>query len=401
MSPTIDSIRSQFPAFADGTVYADGPAGTQVPRSVIDAVSQAMTEAVSNVGGPFAASERSGAVVVDARRALADFVGGDPGEIVFGPNMTTLTFAFSRAVSRTWQPGDRIVVTRLEHDANFTPWVTAAADRGVEVDFWDIDPAEVALAPERLVPLVSKRTRLVAVTGCSNAFGTTVDVGRAAEIAHSVGARCFVDAVHLAPHRRIDVEAMGVDALVCSAYKFFGPHVGVLWGRGEWLRSIEPYKVRPAPDEAPGKFETGTPSFPLLAGATAAVDYLSSLGDGPDRRARLDRAFEVIGRMETELGERFLNGLPAGVRVWGRPTMAGRVSTFAIEVEGVSAAQVSAELGRRGIATWPGDYYAVEPMRRIGWLERGGLVRIGFLHVNTVEEVDRVLEILVQIRAGV
>ncbi len=395
----IDSIRSRFPAFEDGTVYVDGPAGTQVPRSVIEAVSQAMTRSVSNVGGPFAASERSGSVVASARLALADLVGGDDDEIVFGPNMTTLTFAFSRAVSQTWQPGDRIVVTRLEHDANFTPWVRAAADRGVEVDFWDIDPTEVSLDPERLAALVSKRTRLVAVTGCSNAFGTTVDVGLAAEIAHSVGARCYVDAVHLTPHRRIDVEAMGVDALVCSAYKFFGPHVGVLWGRAEWLRSIEPYKVRPAPESAPGKFETGTPSFPLLAGAAAAVDYLASLGDGPDRRTRLDRAFEAIGRVETELGERFLDGLPAGVRVWGRPTMSGRVSTFAIEVEGRPAAEVSAELGRRGIATWPGDYYAVEPMRRLGWLDRGGLVRIGFLHVNTIDEVDRVLEAVGQIRA--
>jgi cysteine desulfurase family protein (TIGR01976 family) len=394
MSFDIDSLRDQFPALRSSMVFADGPAGTQVPERVIEAVSTAMVESVSNVGGPFPASERSGGVVDGARSALADLVGGRPDEIVFGPNMTTLTFAFSRAVAQSWLPGDRIVVSRLDHDANVTPWVRAAEDRGVAVDHWDIDPADVSLDTAALEAVVTERTRLIAVTGCSNAFGTLVDIPAVSRIAHAVGAHCFVDAVHMAPHRRIDVDALGCDALVCSAYKFFGPHVGVLWGRSEWLRSIDAYKVRPAPLEAPGKFETGTPSFPLLAGAAAAVDYLASLGEGPDRRSRLDGAYSAIAAHEAELGRRFLASVPPGVVVYGRPGLEGRVTTFAVDVEGMSAAEASARLGADGIATWPGHYYAVEPMRRLGLLDQGGLVRIGFVHINTVEEVDRVVESL-------
>ncbi len=390
----ISAIRDQFPAFRDGTVYADGPAGTQVPESVIEAVSAAMVAAVSNVGGPFAASERSGVVVDRARGAMADFVGGRPDEIVFGPNMTTLTFAFSRAVARTWQPGDRIVLSRLDHDANVTPWVLAAKDRGVHVDYWDIEPSDVSLDPARLEPLLSERTRLVAVTACSNAFGTLVDVSRVAEMARAVGARTYVDAVHMAPHRRIDVEAWGVDALVCSGYKFFGPHVGSLWGRDGWLSAVDAYKVRPAPADHPGKFETGTPSFPLLAGLAAAVDYLASLGDGSNRRERLDSAYAAIGAHEAALGRRFLAGLPDRARVWGHQSLEGRVATFAVDVDGRTSQEVATAMGEQGVAVWPGHYYAVEPMERLGLLERGGLTRVGFVHTNTIDDVDRVLEAL-------
>jgi cysteine desulfurase family protein (TIGR01976 family) len=326
-----------------------------------------------------------------ARQAAADLLGGRADEVVFGPNMTTLTFGFSRALSRTWGPGDKIVVSGLDHDANVTPWVMAAEDRGADVLFADIRPDDVTLDLDQLESLLDDSVKLVAVTGCSNAFGSLVDVARVARAAHAVGARCFVDAVHLAPHRRIDVRAMGVDALVCSAYKFYGPHVGILWGRSDLLAETVAYKVRPAPSDPPGKFETGTPSFALLNGVTAAVDHIASLGDGPTRGARLDDASAQVGAHERALGERFLEGLSGGVRVWGRPTMEGRVSTFAIEVEGMPASEVAGRLGEQGIATWPGHYYAVEPMRRLGWLDRGGLVRIGFVATTTEAEVERLL----------
>jgi cysteine desulfurase family protein (TIGR01976 family) len=396
----VEQLRSRFPALTrttdDGSpvVHLDGPAGTQMPQSVADAVSTGLIDAASNLGGPFEASHRSEAVVRSARDAAADLLGGRPEEVVFGPNMTSLTFAFSRAIARSWGPGDTVVVSGLDHDANVTPWVMAATDRGADVLFADIRHDDVTLDLDHLESLLDGTVKLVAITGCSNAFGSLVDVGRVAQAAHEVGALCFVDAVHLAPHRRIDVQALGVDALVCSAYKFYGPHVGILWGRPELLAETVPYKVRPAPSDPPGKFETGTPSFGLLNGVTAAVDHIAALGDGPNRRAKLDDAYERVGAHERALGERFLAGLPEGVRVWGRSTMDGRVSTFAIEVEGRSASDVATRLGDQGIATWPGHYYAVEPMRRLGWLDRGGLVRIGFVATTTEAEVDRLLSAL-------
>ena len=397
MAFDVSHLRSRFPALArtvDGrpAVYMDGPAGTQVPQSVIDAVSGAMVTASSNVGGSFDASLDSAAVVERARRAAADLVGGSQNEIVFGPNMTTLAFAFSRALARQWGPGDRIVVSRLDHDANVTPWVRAAAERGAEVVFADIDTTDVTLDLGHLASVVDERTRLVAVTGASNAFGSLVDISRVSEIAHASGAICFVDAVHLAPHRRIDVEAMGCDLVVCSAYKFYGPHVGILWGRYDLLNSVDAFKVRPAPSAPPGRFETGTPSFALLAGVEAAVDHLASVGEGSDRRARLDDAYGAVVEHERQLGRRFLDGLPPTVRLWGRPDMTGRVATFAVEVAGRTASEVAAVLGERGIFVWDGHYYAVEPMSRLGLLDSGGLVRIGFVQTTTEHEVDRLLE---------
>lgn len=393
----VAALRSRFPAFervVDGrpAAYLDAPAGTQVPRSVIDAVRETMERSVSNLGGPFVASEDSTRVVSAARSALADFVGGRPHEIVFGPNMTTLTFSFSRAVASSWEPGDRIVVTRLDHDANVTPWVRAARDRGVEVAFADIRTGDATLDLDHLASLVDVRTRLVAVTACSNAFGSIVDVEGVCRTAHAVGARVFVDAVHAAPHLRLDVERLGCDALVCSAYKFFGPHVGVLWGRREWLEAIDAVKVRPAPANPPGAFETGTPSFPLLAGAAAAVDHLASLGDGEERRERLDDAYRRIAAYERGLSERFLTGLPETVRLRGIDSAEGRVSTFALEVPGRRPADVAAELGAAGIFVWGGHHYAVEPMDRLGLDD--GVLRIGFVHTTTTDEVDRVLRAL-------
>jgi cysteine desulfurase family protein (TIGR01976 family) len=390
----VQRFRSRIPALdrrVDGrpAVYLDGPGGTQVSSAVVDAVSGSLVQAASNVGGSFVASRESSAVVEEARAAAGDLLGGEPGEVVFGQNMTSLTFAFSRALAAGWSAGDRVVVTRLDHDANVTPWVRAAADRGVEVAFADIDPDTVTLDLDHLESLLDDRTRLVAVTGCSNAFGSLVDLPRVAAAARSVGALSYVDAVHLAPHRRIDVAALGVDALVCSAYKFYGPHVGVLWARSDLIETIEPYKVRPAPGEGPGRFETGTPSFALLAGVTAAVDVLASMGDGGDRPARLDDAFGRLDSHARALGERFLAGLPDRVRVWGLPSMEGRVATFAVSVDGVHPARVSEILGERGIFTWAGHYYAVEPMARLGLLDRGGLVRVGLMATTTEDEVER------------
>ncbi|MEX0756678.1 MAG: cysteine desulfurase-like protein, partial [Acidimicrobiia bacterium] len=347
-------------------------------------------------GGGFDASVASGDTVATARQAAADLLGGSADEIVFGPNMTTLTFAFSRAVARTWSAGDRIIVSGLDHDANVTPWVMAAADRGVEVDYVGIDTSDMSLDLDHLDDLLTERTRLVAVTGASNTFGTMVDVARVASAAHGVGALCFVDAVHLAPHIRIDAGMLGIDAVVCSAYKFFGPHVGSMWVRRELLAGLEPYKVRPAPSDGPGKFETGTPSFALLAGYTAAVDYLASLGSGPDRPSQLDSAFAQIRGWEETLGRRFLDGLGEEVALYGKGSMDGRVSTFAVRVPGESPQATARRLAADGIFLWAGHNYAIEPVTRAGLLEDGGIVRVGFLHTNTESEVDRVLESLVR-----
>lgn len=387
-------LRRQFPALASRSVFVDGPAGTQVHGSVIDAVSSALVSSASNVGGAFAASAESSRTVADARSAAADFLGGQSDEIVFGPNMTTLTFAFSRALARTWSPGDRIVVSGLDHDANVTPWVMAAADRGVEVDVAQIDTTDMSLDLDHLESLLTDRTRLVAVTGASNTFGTMVDIARVASAAKQVGALSFVDAVHMAPHLRIDAGTLGIDAVVCSAYKFFGPHVGSMWVRRELLAELEPYKVRPAPSDGPGKFETGTPSFALLAGYTAAVDYLASLGAGSDRPSRLYSAFAQIRGWEEILGRRFLDGLGRRVALYGRGSMEGRVSTFAIRVPGERPQDTVVRLARAGIAAWAGHNYAIEPVTRAGLMDGGGVVRIGFLHPNTEAEVDRVLEVL-------
>lgn len=395
MSLDVTRLRRQFPALASRSIFVDGPAGTQVHESVVSAISTALVSSASNVGGAFPASAASSKTVADARAAAADFLGGHPDEVIFGPNMTTLTFSFSRAVARTWSPGDRIIVSGLDHDANVTPWMMAAEDRGVEVDVAEIDPIDMSLDLDHLEGLLTDRTRLVAVTGASNTFGTIVDIARVASAAHQVGALCFVDAVHMAPHLRIDAGTLGIDAVVCSAYKFFGPHVGSMWVRGELLAELEPYKVRPAPSDGPAKFETGTPSFALLAGYTAAVDYLASLGTGPDRGSRLYSAFAQIRGWEETLGRRFLDGIDRRVALYGKASMEGRVSTFAVRVPGERPQDTAARLAKAGIYAWAGHNYAIEPVMRAGLMQGGGVVRIGFLHPNTEAEVDRVLEVLV------
>jgi cysteine desulfurase family protein (TIGR01976 family) len=389
----VEALRSEFPALSGSTTFLDGPAGTQVPNRVIAAVTEAMTRSMSNVGGAFATSHRSEGVVSDARTAAADLLGGGAEEAVFGPSMTALTFSLSRALAEEWEPGDRILLSRLDHDANVTPWVKAAAGRGVGVDFIPVSQS-AAVELEQLEHFITERTRLVAITGCSNAFGSLVDLRRVTTAARKVGALTYVDAVHLAPHRFIDVGAIGCDFLVCSSYKFFGPHLGVMWGRPDLLDRLPAYKVRPAPDKGPGRWELGTGQFELLAGFSAAIDYLASIGWGGDRRGALEAAFSEIRLYEEEIGRRFLAGLPDRARVIGSQTMDDRVPTFAIEYEGLTAAEVARRLGERGIAVWAGHYYALEPMASLGYLERGGLTRIGLVHLTTPGEVDRALEAL-------
>ena len=401
--------RFQFPALRpreDGgrAVYLDGPGGTQTPHRVIQAIADFLREGGSNLGGAFTASERSEQVVNAAREAVTDFYNADrPEEIVFGQNMTSLTFSMSRALAREWQAGDEIVVTRLDHDANISPWLLAAGERDVTVHRLDFHPEDCTLALETLPSLLNERTRLVAVTHASNAVGTIPDVAKVVELAHEVGALVYVDAVHYAPHGSIDVQALGCDFLVSSAYKYFGPHTGVLYGRYEHLDRLDAYKVRPAPARPPDKWETGTQSFESMAGVAATVDYLAAIGrteSAPaDRRNQLIRAMQRIKEYEASLSRRFLEGATEvpGLRVYGITDverLEERTPTFAVSLEGYSPQELAEALGRRGIYAWAGHYYAIAVMERLGLLKKGGLLRIGFVHYNTISEVDQVLACL-------
>src|SRR5213079_779745 len=371
------AVRSRFSALQRGLAFFDGPGGTQVPDEVIDAIATYLRESNANVGGDFETSLRSDALVADARLAGAGFLGCSADEVVFGANMTTLSFALSRAAARDWREGDEVVVTRLDHDANVSPWLELAHDRGLVVRFADIRE-DTTLDLDDLAAQLTDRTRVVAFPWASNAVGTLVDVARVAELAHEAGALAWVDAVHYAPHGPIGVAVAGADVLICSPYKFYGPHLGLAFVRPELLERWRPYKVRPASDEPLGhRFETGTLPHELLAGFVAAVDYLDSLG------------WDAILAHERELGERFLRGLPERCRLHGLPTMEGRVATFALTIEGVAPAEASRRLGERDIAVWHGNYYAVEVMKRLQLDE--GAVRAGFVHYNTHDEVDRLL----------
>ncbi len=402
----VAACRRQFPGLARQVAgrpaaFLDGPGGSQVPRSVIDAVADCLAHRNANDGGAFATSREAGGVVVAARAAVADLLGAaDPGEVAFGMNMTTLTFALSRALARTWRPGDEVVVTRLDHDANVSPWVRAAEDAGATVRYLDIDPADCTLRLDSLPGLLNDRTRLVAVGLASNAVGTVNPVREVVAAARRVGALVFVDAVHAVPHRPADVAALGADFVACSPYKFFGPHLGVLWGRRELLDRLPAYKVRPAPDAGPGRWMTGTPSFEAIAGTHAAVDYLASLGGecGGDRRAALAAGYAAIRAHEDALSAQFLGGLarlPAW-RVWGVTDTArgaDRVSTFGLTHRRKPAAEVAAAFAARGLFAWSGHFYAAGLIEELG-LAPAGMLRVGFLHYNTPEEVARTLEAL-------
>ncbi len=374
----VAAVRARFSALARPTAFFDGPGGTQVPDSVIEAMASYLREANANLGGQFETSRRSDAIVGAAHERAAQFLGASPDEVGFGANMTTLNFALTRAAGREFRSGDEILVTRLDHDANVAPWLELAHDHDLRVRFVDIDDEDCTLVIADLERQLSDRTRVVAYPWASNAVGTVTDVRRIADLAHEAGALAWVDAVHYAPHGPIDVAAVGADVLICSPYKFFGPHLGLFFGRAEVLERLRPYKVRPAADEPVAhRFETGTLSHEALAGFVAAVDYVESVG------------WEAIAAHEHELGERFLGGLPDGVRLCGVPTMDGRTPTFAITLESHTTAAVAAHLAERDIAVWSGNYYALEVMDRLALPD--GAVRIGFVHYNTVEEVDRLL----------
>jgi cysteine desulfurase family protein (TIGR01976 family) len=373
----LPAVRARFPALRSGLALFDGPGGTQVPDTVIDAIAAYLRDSNANVGGLFETSRRTGALVDAARRAGASFLGCSSAEVVLGANMTTLNFALSRTCARELRAGDEIVVTRLDHDANVSPWLELARDLNLTVRFADIrDDTSIDL--DDLRRQLSPRTRVVACPWASNATGVVVDVPAVAAVAHDAGALAWIDAVHYAPHGPIDVRAAGADVLVCSPYKFYGPHLGLAFVRADLLEPWRPYKVRPAPDEPLGhRHETGTLPHELLAGLVAAVDYIHELG------------WNAIMAHERELGEQFLAGLPPSCRLFGPPTMDSRVPTFAFTVDGRDPAEVAEALGARGIAVWHGNYYAVEVMKRLGLPD--GAVRAGIVHYNDADDVDRLL----------
>jgi cysteine desulfurase family protein (TIGR01976 family) len=382
-----------------------------VPERVIDAVSNYYQTANANEGGQFATSVRSDEIVADARKAVADLYGAStPHEIKFGYNMTTLTFHVSRSIAAACQPGDEILVTALDHEANVSPWLAAAADHGLTAKTVDFRPDDCTLDLSDLERKLTSRTRLVAVGYASNAVGTVNPISEIAERAHDVGAWLYVDAVHYAPHLTIDVAAIGADFVVTSAYKWFGPHIGALWGRGELLASLPKYKVRPAHDD----FETGTPALELIAGTGAAVGYLESVGrrygaaaeSATPRRTALIEALRVIREHELDLLGRLMAGLLAipGIRVWGITDAARfateRAPTVSITLLRASAADAASQLARQGIFAWHGDFYARNLLERLGLAGSGGLLRLGMVHYNTAAEIDRTLEAIEAISRG-
>lgn len=407
----IEWIRAQFPALAqevDGrpVVFLDGPGGTQVPQRVIDAVGDYLARSNANTHGGFATSRRTDSTIADARRGMADLLGCDPDEIVFGPNMTTQAFALSRAIGRNLNPGDEVVVTRLDHDANVAPW-QALEERGVIVRTADIHEKDCTLDMADLGRQINQRTRLVAVCYASNAVGTINDMNEVVRLAHGVGAWVFVDAVHYAPHGPIDVRALDCDFLACSPYKFFAPHMGVLYGKRVHLTALVPYKVRPASDESPGRWETGTQNHEGLAGVAAAIDYLAELGrrvspGAIHRRGALLAAMEAIRHYEGGLVELLIRSLlkiPGltihGISGPGR--FAQRTPTVALRLAGYTPQELARYLGERGMFTWAGNYYALNLTERLGLEKSGGMLRLGLVHYNTDEEVTRVVDTLTRL----
>ena len=397
--PSLERLHGQRPL-----VYLDGPAGTQVPKSVADRVHECMIHCNANRAGKFVTSNQVDLLMDQAHRTVADLLQAeDPSSIAFGPNMTTLTLAFSRSLARTWAPGDEILVSNLDHDANYTPWVLAAKDAGVLVRSIAIDPKDATLDLESLESSLNSRTKLVAVTAASNAVGSLTDVPEIAKMVHSVGAELFIDAVHYAPHRRMDVRKWDCDYLVCSAYKFFGPHIGILYGRTEKMQSLVPYKLRPSPDSIPGRWMTGTQNHACIAGVTAAIDYIASLaGDHPNqpkektRTDLLDAAFDWIEKIETQLIERLIAGLMRirGIRIYGitdSKRFKHRAPTVAFCIDRVDSQTAASRLGTAGICAWHGNYYALPLTLALG-TEPHGMIRLGCMHYNTFEEIDYTLE---------
>ena len=381
----VDAVRARFTALDRRLAFFDGPGGTQCPDEVIDAIADYLRHDNANIGAPYETSERTTALVDLAHERAAAFLGCTPGEVAFGQSMTALNFLLTRAFARELAPGDEVLVTRLDHDANVAPWLELERDLGIVVRFVDVTD-DLALDYDDLERQLSEKTRVVAFPAAANSVGTAPDIRRVVELAHSAGALAWVDAVHYGPHGPIDVAAWGCDVLICSPYKFFGPHMGMAFGREELLRSWRPYKVRPAANEPVGhRFELGTSQHELLAGLVAAIDYVDSLG------------WDAIVAHERELGQRFLDGLPENVTLHGLPTMEGRVPTFCFSVDGRSARSVAEHAATREIAVWWGNYYALETIRHLGLDEDDGAVRAGLVHYNTAAEVDRLLAALAEL----
>jgi len=376
---TIDvtDVRRRFSSLQGDFAFLDAPGGSQVPDSVGDAIARCLREASANMGASYETSRRVGAIVSEAESKAAAFLRCEPGEVIFGANMTSLNFTLSRTAGRAFAPGDEILVSSLDHDGGVAPWLELAHDRDLRVQHIELRD-DTTLDYDHLRAKLTERTRVVAFAWASNAIGTIVDAARVSELAHSVGALAWVDAVHYAAHEPIDVGAIGADVLLCSPYKFCGPHLGMAFGRTELLESWRPYKARPAPTTPLGRrFETGTLPYELLAGFNATIDYLHEIG-----------GMEAIVPYERSLGQRFLDTIPDSVTVYGLPTLEGRVPTFLINVEGAAAADVAGELAQRGIGVWAHDsWYSLNLYKRLGY--ESGAIRVGFIHYNSAEEVDR------------
>jgi cysteine desulfurase family protein (TIGR01976 family) len=412
-------LRAQFPALATGAVYFDNPGGTQVPQRVIDRMVDYLKRSNANLGGAFPTSQASDALIEETRIAVADFLNAaSPEEIVFGPNMTSLSFNLSRSIARELNSGDEILVTRLDHDANITPWTTIAEERDCQVHWVDFDVEDCTLRLEHFDTLISERTRLVAAGYASNAVGTINPVAYIIERAHEAGALCFIDAVQYAPHGPIDVQALDCDFLAVSAYKFFGPHIAALYGKKRHLERLPAYRVRPAPSDPPGKFETGTGNHEGIAGLLGALEYLEAVGEkygeayapvyedrSSNRKLSLKAALAAIQRYEYKLTESLIDRLESipGLTIWGITDPAQieqRVPTVSFTLEGFSPRRVARALGEAGIYVWDGNYYALAVTERLGLEEHGGMVRVGPVHYNTLAEIDRLAETLLAMLAG-
>ena len=399
-------VRRDFPALerlheGHPVAYFDGPGGTQVPRQVADAMTDYLFHHNANTHWNYPTSAETDAALEAARVTFADFVNGDPTEIAFGLNMTTLTFHLARGLAARWGKGDEVVVTELDHHGNIAPWARLAAERGVVVRTVKMNPSAGILDWEDLERAITPRTKLLAIGAASNALGTITNVAAAAKLARAHGALVFVDAVHYAPHVLVDVKTLGCDFIACSAYKFYGPHVGVLWGRAELMAMVDVPKLIPAPDTSPERLETGTQNHEGIVGAAAAVDYLASLGKGESRRERLVSAFATLHAQGTELLSRMWNGLASipRVKLYGLPPGNPRTPTVAFNIEGVVSDDVARVLARRGVFVSNGDFYATTVIERLGHAT-DGVVRAGAACYTTVEEVDRLIEGVEAIATG-
>ncbi len=408
MTLPVREVRSQFPALQElyngsPAIFCDGPGGSQTPVSVVMAMQEYLSRFAANTGGRFETSLATDRVVAEARQVAADLLGARPTEIVFGANMTTLTYMLSRSVGRTLAPGDEIILSKLDHEANISPWLQMADERNVVVRWAEPTLADCTVDLSRLQPLISRRTKLIAIGMASNFSGTVNPVAQITAWGHEVGALVYVDAVHYAPHGRIDVQALDCDFLVTSAYKHFGPHLGILYGKERHLERLPAYQIRAAAPEIPGKFETGTLNFEALAGLVASVEYLTALGGqaadtmlSATRPEKLRAAWRMIRQHETGLMAVFLDGLEAlpYLRLYGPTELAARVPTFALRKEGTTPGDLAAALARQNIFAWDGNFYAMALSQALGVEASGGVLRVGFLHYNTAEEVRTVLHAL-------